>query len=48
MRWTAGTLSAMKAQRDEPLPATLIFVFAIGILITLGWFAMFALLRARW
>jgi len=38
----------MKSQRDEPLPATLTFVFTIGILIVLGWFAMFALLRARW
>jgi hypothetical protein len=38
----------MKAQRDEPLPATLTFVFAIGIFIALAWFAMFALLRARW
>jgi hypothetical protein len=38
----------MKAQGDEPLPATLRFVFAIGIAIALGWFAMFALLRARW
>jgi len=38
----------MKIQKDEPLPATLAFVFTIGILIVLGWFAMFALLRSRW
>jgi hypothetical protein len=38
----------MKLQRDEPLPATLTFVFVMGVLIALGWFAMFALLRARW
>jgi hypothetical protein len=33
---------------DEPLPATLTFVFILGALITIGWFCMFALLRARW
>jgi len=38
----------MKSQQDEPLPATLRFVFVIGILILIGWFAMFFLLRARW
>jgi hypothetical protein len=38
----------MKVPKDEPLPATMAFVFAIGVLILVGWFAMFALLRARW
>jgi hypothetical protein len=38
----------VKPSRDEPLPATLAFVFTMGILILAGWFAMFALLRARW
>jgi hypothetical protein len=38
----------MKHDTDEPLPATLAFVFGLGILILIGWFAMFALLRARW
>jgi hypothetical protein len=38
----------MEPQRDEPLPATLVFVSALGTLIFVGWFAMYALLRARW
>jgi hypothetical protein len=38
----------MEPPRDEPLPATVVFVSALGILILVGWFAMFALLRARW
>jgi hypothetical protein len=38
----------MKVPKDEPLPATMTFVFTIGVLILIGWFAMFALLRARW
>jgi hypothetical protein len=38
----------MKAAPDEPLPATLVFVFALGALIAVGWFAMYVLLRARW
>jgi hypothetical protein len=38
----------MKPLPDEPLPATLAFVFGIGAFILIGWFAMFALLRARW
>jgi hypothetical protein len=38
----------MEPTRDEPLPATLVFVFSVGALILVGWFAMFALLRARW
>jgi predicted pyridoxine 5'-phosphate oxidase superfamily flavin-nucleotide-binding protein len=43
-----ATLFAMKVPKDEPLPATMTFVFTIGVLILIGWFAMFALLRARW
>jgi hypothetical protein len=38
----------MEPSRDEPLPATLVFVFSLGGLILIGWFAMFFLLRARW
>jgi hypothetical protein len=38
----------MEPAREEPLPATLIFVFGLGVLIVVGWFAMFVLLRARW
>jgi hypothetical protein len=33
---------------DEPLPATLAFVFTLGGLIVVGWFGMFLLLQARW
>jgi len=38
----------MRASGDEPLPATLAFVFVLGALILVGWFAMYVLLRARW
>jgi len=38
----------VKIEKDEPLPATLTFVFGLGILILVGWFAMFALLWSRW
>lgn len=38
----------MEPSRDEPLPATLLFVFSLGSLILIGWFAMYFLLRARW
>jgi hypothetical protein len=38
----------MEPSRDEPLPATLAFVFSIGAFILVGWFAMYVLLRARW
>jgi hypothetical protein len=38
----------MRPSGDEPLPATLRFVFALGALILVGWFAMYFLLRARW
>lgn len=38
----------MEPTRDEPLPATLTFVFILGTLILVGWFAMYVLLRARW
>jgi hypothetical protein len=44
----AARLWEMKSEKDEPLPATVRFVFTIGILILIGWFAMFWLLRARW
>jgi hypothetical protein len=37
-----------KPQLDEPLPATLRFVAAIGIFIFIGWFLMFVLLEDRW
>ena len=33
---------------DEPLPATLGFVFAIGAFIAIGWGLMFWLLASRW
>jgi hypothetical protein len=33
---------------DEPLPQTLRFVTGLGIFIFLAWWAMFALLSARW
>jgi hypothetical protein len=39
---------AMEPQRDEPLPATTLFVFGIGLLFAVGWFAMYVLLRDRW
>jgi hypothetical protein len=38
----------MEHPPDEPLPATRAFVFALGGLILIGWFAMYVLLRARW
>lgn len=38
----------MKSIKEAPLPATLAFVFVVGGLILVGWFAMFFLLRARW
>jgi hypothetical protein len=38
----------MEPQPDEPLPATTIFVTGLGIAIFVGWFMMYALLRARW
>jgi len=37
-----------KPQKDEPLPATLRFVFSIGVLFAVGWFLMYWLLRDRW
>jgi hypothetical protein len=42
------TVPDMKDSSDEPLPATLTFVFTLGGLIAIGWFAMYALMRARW
>jgi hypothetical protein len=38
----------MEPPRDEPLPATVFFVFTMGIVFLLGWFGMFVLLRERW
>jgi len=38
----------MEPTHDEPLPGTLVFVFSLGALFIVGWFAMYALLRARW
>jgi len=38
----------MQQTPDEPLPATLAFVFTLGGLIVVGWFAIYVLLRARW
>jgi hypothetical protein len=38
----------MEPTRDEPLPATLTFVFILGTLILVGWLAMYVLLRVRW
>jgi hypothetical protein len=34
--------------QEEPLPLTLRFVFAIGGLTLIVWFAMFFVLQARW
>ena len=34
--------------RDEPLPATLGFVFFLGALLLVGWLLMFGLLVHRW
>jgi hypothetical protein len=33
---------------EQPLPATARFVTFLGVFIFIGWFAMYALLRARW
>lgn len=33
---------------DEPLPATLIFVFGLAAFIVIGWYLMFMLEKARW
>jgi hypothetical protein len=38
----------MEPSRDEPLPSTLTFVFALGTLILVGWFVMYLVLRSRW
>ena len=38
----------MEPLHDEPLPATLGFVFTLGAAIAIGWALMFLLLRARW
>jgi hypothetical protein len=36
------------AQKDQPLPLTVGFVFALGLLIAGGWLLMFRLLATRW
>jgi hypothetical protein len=38
----------MEPSRDEPLPATLTFVFSLGAFILIGWFILYAVLRSRW
>ena len=38
----------MEPLPDEPLPATLAFVFALGAAIVAGWFAIYLLMWARW
>jgi hypothetical protein len=38
----------VEPRKDEPLPATVRFVFVLGILMVVGWFAMFWLLKVRW
>ncbi|MFY9780047.1 MAG: hypothetical protein WAJ85_05990 [Candidatus Baltobacteraceae bacterium] len=35
------------SDKEEPLPATIGFVFTIGVLFAIGWFVMFALLKDR-
>jgi len=39
---------ALDEEADTPLPSTLRFVMTFGALITIGWFALFFLLRSRW
>ena len=39
---------SLEPKRDEPLPATLTFVFLIGLTFLVLWFGMFALLKLRW
>ena len=38
----------LQPPHEEPLPATLTFVFALGAFIAVVWFAMFWLLAGRW
>lgn len=33
---------------ETPLPATLTFVFLIGVTFVILWFGVFALLKERW
>jgi len=33
---------------DTPLPATLTFVFLMGVTFLILWFGVFMLLKARW
>jgi hypothetical protein len=38
----------MEPPNDEPLPATTLFVFSMGTVFLVGWFAMYVLFRDRW
>ena len=40
--------SPQRGPHDEALPATLTFVMLIGATFLILWFAMYALLQARW
>jgi hypothetical protein len=42
------TTDPTASDTDEPLPLTLRFVLALGGLIFVGWFIMFAVLQERW
>lgn len=49
------TLAAMlqgeqndSSEADTPLPATLTFVFLMGVTFLILWFGVFMLLKARW
>ena len=41
-------MSINDREPDEPLPATLTFVLAMGVTFLVLWFGIFALLKARW
>ena len=36
------------SEADTPLPATLTFVFLMGVTFLILWFGVFMLLKARW
>jgi hypothetical protein len=38
----------LKKPNDPDLPATMKFILFLGAFITVGWAAMFVLLRSRW
>ena len=46
--WTPSFFKSPPDIAEEPLPLTLRFVLFLGAAITIGWFAMFALLQSRW